>query len=76
MTKSAPTAEPVVKPTMSGLPSGLFVRLWNIAPEVPSATPTSTAHTTRGSRSVSTMNEVAREPPPSSASITSPGETG
>ena len=77
MTKSAPTAEPVVKPMMSGLPSGLLVRLWNIAPEMPSAMPTRTAQSTRGSRSVSMMNERRpRAPPPSSVSITSPGETG
>jgi hypothetical protein len=76
MTMSAPVAEPFVKPTMSGLPRGLPVRLWKIAPEMPSATPTSTASSTRGRRSVSMMNDVACVPPPSSVSITSDGEMG
>jgi hypothetical protein len=63
---TAPVAEPYVKPMMSGLPSGLRVRLWKIAPAMPSAPPTSSAQTTRGRRSVSTMKPLAGSPAPTS----------
>ena len=48
-----------MKPTMSGLPSGLRETLWKIAPAIPNATPTSSPVSTRGARSVSTMNALA-----------------
>ena len=56
MTISAPTEAPLVKPTMSGDPSGLRVSAWKTAPEIASATPTRTAQTARGSRRSRTMN--------------------
>ena len=68
--------EPIVKPMMSGLPSGLREMLWKIAPAIPKAAPTRTAVSTRGSRSVSTMNSLAGSPWPASTATTSPAESG
>ena len=76
MTTSAPTVAPCSNPMMSGEPSGLRVSDWKIAPEIPSAAPTSTAHSARGSRSSRTMNSVPGLPPPNSARVTSAGEIG
>ncbi|CAO0826657.1 putative protein OS=Streptomyces microflavus OX=1919 GN=Smic_04540 PE=4 SV=1 [Streptomyces microflavus] len=42
--------EPVVKPMTSGLPSGLRVRDWKIAPPTARAAPNTTAATMRGAR--------------------------
>ena len=47
---SAPVAQPVDSPTMSGLPSGLPDSVWKIAPATPSEHPTATAAITRGRR--------------------------
>ena len=58
---------------MSGLPSGLRVTLWKIAPLAPSAIPISAPVSARGSRSVSITKLVARSPPPNSVATTSPG---
>ena len=73
MTISAPTVAPCGKPTMSGEPSGLRVSDWKIAPEMPSAPPTSSAHSTRGRRTSLMMNSEPASPPPSSVLITVPG---
>ena len=58
---------------MSGLPSGLRVTLWKIAPVAPSAIPISAPVSARGSRSVSITKLVARSPPPNRVATTSPG---
>ena len=71
VTSSAPVEAPTVRPTKSGLPSGFLVRLWNVAPDAPSAAPTSSATSTRGSRSSSTMTSVAGSPSPTSDRSTS-----
>ena len=53
---STPLQAPVLRPITSGLPSGLRINDWNIAPLTPSAAPTRIAIATRGSRhSVTTM---------------------
>ena len=59
---SAPVAAPCVKPSTSGLPSGLRTSDWKTAPASASAAPTSRAVTTRGSRSSLTMNSLGRVP--------------
>ena len=46
----APVAQPVDRPTMSGLPSGLPEIVWKIRPAIPSATPTPIAASMRGRR--------------------------
>ena len=61
---------------MSGLPSGLRETLWKIAPAIPNATPTSSPVSTRGARSVSTMNALAGSPWPTSVASTSRGGSG
>ncbi len=53
---TAPSAAPALKPMMSGDPSGLRTSAWKIAPDMPNAAPTPMATSTRGSRSVPTMN--------------------
>ena len=63
---SAPVAAPLVKPMMSGLPSGLRVSAWKTAPDAPSAAPMVTAHSARASRRSSTTKSVAVVPLPSS----------
>ena len=70
---TAAAAAPWMKPTMSGLPSGLRVTLWKIAPLAPSAIPISAPVSARGSRSVSITKLVARSPPPNRVATTSPG---
>ena len=65
-----------MKPMMSGLPSGLRVTLWKTAPAIPNAPPTSSPVSTRGSRSVSTMNVLAGSPRPISVATTCSGESG
>ena len=42
---------PALRPSTSGLPSGLRVRPWKIAPETPKATPTNRPVSARGTRS-------------------------
>jgi hypothetical protein len=73
MTTSAPAAEPCPKPITSGLPSGLRETVWNAAPAIPSAAPTSSATTTRGSRSSRTMNSWPGSPFPVRVRSTSGG---
>ena len=73
ITISAPTVAPCGKPMMSGDPSGLRVKDWNTAPEMPSARPTRIAHSTRGSRNSRTMNSEPPSALPSSALTTVPG---
>lgn len=72
MTTSAPTAEPLVKPMMSGLPRALPVRLCRIAPLTASAAPTHIAVSMRGIRRVLTMKSAPPEPLPTTAWRTSP----
>ena len=48
MMESAPVAEPTVKPMMSGEPRELRETDWKIAPESPSAAPTTAAATILG----------------------------
>ena len=48
--RRAPVAEPVDRPTMSGLPSGLPETVWKMAPDRPSAHPTPSAAHIRGRR--------------------------
>ena len=53
---STPLHAPVFRPITSGLPRGLRISDWNIAPLTPSAAPTRIAIATRGNRhSVTTM---------------------
>ncbi|CAM5526488.1 hypothetical protein SNARM312S_01327 [Streptomyces narbonensis] len=72
MTTSAPTAEPLVKPMMSGLPRGLPVMLCRMAPLTARAAPTQSAVRSRGMRRVLTTKSAMPEPLPVSASTTSP----
>ncbi len=56
---STPVYAPVLKPITSGLPSALRVSAWKIAPDRPSATPSSRASSTRGSRQSTTTRWYA-----------------
>lgn len=61
---------------MSGLASGLRATACVIAPDRPSAAPTSAPVSGRGSRSSRTTNRWAASPPPASAASTSASERG
>ena len=61
---------------MSGATSGLRATCWKTAPAIPSAAPASSAVSTRGSRSSSTMKSTAGSPAPASEETTSSGGTG
>ena len=71
MANTANALAPYVTPMMSGLASGLRAMLWKIAPDMPSAAPTSRPVSALGNRSRLTMNSVARSPPPNSVFTTS-----
>ena len=55
MIRIAPKPAPPVTPITSGEASGLASAPWRIAPAMPSAAPTTSASTVRGSRRLSTI---------------------
>ncbi|SAD59544.1 Uncharacterised protein [Enterobacter kobei] len=57
---STPLQAPVFRPITSGLPSGLRISDWKIAPLTPSAAPTRIAIATRGSRHSVTTRVILR----------------
>lgn len=67
---STPLRAPVLKPITSGLPSGLRVSDWKMAPLTPSAAPMSSAINTRGSRHSFTTIVTLRGASPNSAENT------
>ena len=67
---STPLQAPVLKPITSGLPSGLRVSDWKMAPLTPSAAPMSSAINTRGSRHSFTTIATLRGASPNSAENT------
>ena len=71
ITATAPSAAPELKPMMSGDPSGLRTSAWKIAPDMPNAAPTPMATSTRGRRSVPTMNSESAVGLPKSVATTS-----
>ncbi|CAM3933299.1 hypothetical protein TSST111916_14295 [Tsukamurella strandjordii] len=73
---TAATPAPAVIPRMSGLASGLRAIDCTIAPDIPSAAPTVTPTSARGSRRSMTMKSVIASPRPISAWSTSPRLSG
>ena len=76
MANRSPVVAPRVKPTMSGLPSGLRETLWKIAPDIPSMPPMTTAPVTRGSRCSRTMKGAKSSPLPWNTSRSMSRDTG
>ncbi len=66
----------MLKPITSGLPSGLRVSDWKMAPLTPSAAPMSSAINTRGSRHSFTTIATLRGASPNSAENTSVNRQG
>ena len=60
----APVVAPRVKPTTSGLPSGLRATLWKTVPETASMPPTVSAAVHRGRRWSRIMKRAIGSPPP------------
>ena len=67
---STPLHAPVLKPITSGLPSGLRINDWKMAPLTPSAAPISSAIITRGRRHSVTTMAIARGASPNRAANT------
>lgn len=65
-----------MKPMKSGLPSGLRVSDWKIAPPTASAAPKRTAATMRGARHSRTTVRTLLLAPPVRTEVTSPGLRG
>ena len=77
MLNTAPSAAPEDRPRMSGLASGLRTMRWKIWPDTPKAKPTRMPVSTRGRRSVWTMNSLSVVPPMPVISLnTSPSGMG